>query len=266
MTGPRPAMPINFFDSLERIKSAVAGKKVFFFLDYDGTLTPIVATPDLAVLAPDMREQVEALSKKYTVSIVSGRATDDVKSKVKIANLFYAGSHGLEIVSPNGHVTINDEAAAIRPIVDEAHARLHERLAPIKGALAEHVKYTISAHYRLVADEDVSRFEQIVDEILAQYPRLRKSHGKKVFELKPKIDWNKGAAVRWILHTLTAGAQQAVSIYIGDDTTDEDAFAVIAEHGLGILVADPPRETTARYVVRDTGEVKKALAFFMNLR
>jgi len=260
------ALPVSFFDNVDAIRKKCASGEIIIFLDYDGTLTPIVATPDLAVLSDEMRGVVRTLAERYKVSIVSGRATDDVKGKVAIDGLFYAGSHGFEIVAPDGAVTINDEAKKIRPIIDEAHAKLQEKLAPIKGALAEHVKYTISAHYRLVADNDFPGFEKIVDEVLGGYPMLRKSHGKKVFELKPKIDWHKGKAVQWILKVLSAGGGAIVPVYIGDDTTDEDAFAVLQEPGFGILVADPPRPSKARYVIKNTDEVKKVLQFFIDAK
>ena len=76
--------PIDFFEHLNELKGQLTQKDVFVFLDYDGTLTPIVATPDLAVLSDDMREVVQKLSSLYKVSVVSGRATDDVKSKIQI--------------------------------------------------------------------------------------------------------------------------------------------------------------------------------------
>ncbi|MFH1360641.1 MAG: trehalose-phosphatase [Candidatus Omnitrophota bacterium] len=257
--------PSSFFDNLPDIQKRLSEKEIVFFLDYDGTLTPIVATPDLAVLSEDMRQTLRELIKRYKVSIVSGRATDDVKGKVKLDGIFYAGSHGFEIVYPSGEVKINEQAQKIRSVIDEAHAKLEKRLAGIKGALAEHVKYTISAHYRLVADTDFPQFEKIVDETVREYPSLRKSSGKKVFELKPKIDWHKGKAVEWILKVIGTG-ENILPIYIGDDTTDEDAFRVLRDKGFGILVADPVRASVAEYVIKNAEEVKKVLKFFIGLK
>ena len=146
--------PVDFFKHLDELKDQLVQKDVFVFLDYDGTLTPIVATPDLAVLSEDMRETVKELSGRYKVSIVSGRATNDVQSKVQINGIFYAGSHGFEIVDPDGEIKINEEAQAIRGIIDTVHEKLSEVLTDVKGALVENVKYTISVHYRLVSDGD----------------------------------------------------------------------------------------------------------------
>lgn len=257
--------PISFFENIDTIKQMLQGRELVVFLDYDGTLTPIVATPDLAVIADAMRQTVQALSKKVKVAIVSGRATDDVRSKVKIDGIFYAGSHGFEIYNPLGEVKINKEAQKIRPIIDEVQKKLAEQVSHIKGALIENVKYTISAHYRLVADEDFAEFETQVDAILKAYPMLRKTSGKKVFELRPRIDWHKGKAVEWILSIFKEQSPNLLPVYIGDDTTDEDAFRALKDKGFGILVAVEPRVTEAQYFVKDPDEVKKVLEAFIQI-
>ncbi len=255
----------NFFEYLDEIKGRLNGKTLVVFLDYDGTLTPIVATPDLAIISDEMRSTVENLSQKIKVAIVSGRATDDVRSKVKISGIFYAGSHGFEINYPSGEVKINDEAQQIRPIVDEIQLKLTERVKHIEGALIENVKYTVSCHYRLVKDEDFEEFEKEVDSVLLEYPQLRKTNGKKVFEIRPKIDWHKGKAVNWIMNIFGQEVQNILPVYIGDDTTDEDAFKALKEKGFGVLVATADRETEAEYIVKDTEEVKKVLQTFIDL-
>lgn len=258
--------PIDFFQHLDGLKDQLAQKDVFVFLDYDGTLTPIVATPDLAVLSQEMRETIKALSGYYKVSIVSGRATDDVRGKVQLDGIFYAGSHGFEIVDPAGKVEISKEAQAARPMIDEVHAKLSARLKDVEGALVEHVKYTISAHYRLVSDADFPRVENAVEDILKEYSGLRKTSGKKVFEIRPKIDWHKGKAVEWILNVLEYHPDKHMVIYVGDDVTDEDAFAALEGKGFGILVAETPRASKARYVIKDTQDVKKVLESLIGMK
>ncbi|MCK4881987.1 MAG: trehalose-phosphatase [Candidatus Omnitrophica bacterium] len=258
--------PVGFFEHLDGLKDQLARKDVFVFLDYDGTLTPIVDTPDLAVLSQEMREVVQRLARNYKVSIVSGRATDDVRGKVQIVGIFYAGSHGFEIVDPDGNVEISEEAQGIRHEIDKAHVKLSERLKGVEGALVEHVKYTISAHYRLVSDEDFPKVESAVEDILNEHPNLRKTSGKKVFEIRPKIDWHKGKAVEWILNVLGYSPDEHLAIYIGDDVTDEDAFAVLEEKGFGILVADKLRESKATYVIKNTQDVKKVLDFLIRIK
>ncbi len=253
--------PIKFFEHTEDIKKELSQKKIILFLDYDGTLTPIVATPDLAVISEEMRQTVRHVSSKVRVSIVSGRATDDVRGKVGLDGIFYAGSHGFEIVDPKGEVTINEEAAKIRGTIDEAHEKLSARLKDVPGALVENVKYTISAHYRLVSGEDFHKVEQAVEKILEEYPLLRKTCGKKVFEIRPRIEWDKGKAVEWILKYLQFDETKDIPVYIGDDTTDEDAFRTLKDKGFGILVAEEARASEAKYLIKDTGAVKKVLDF-----
>lgn len=254
----------DFFGNIGQIKETLSGREILLFLDYDGTLTPIVATPDLAIISDTMRETVLEVAKKMTVSVVSGRATDDVRSKVKIDGIFYAGSHGFEIVDPKGEVTINEEAQKIRKTINEVHQKLSEQLKKVDGALVENVKYTISSHYRNVADKDFPKVKEEVEKILEEYPTLRKTEGKKVFEIRPKIDWDKGRAVSWILKVLNYDKEKHIAIYIGDDTTDEDAFKVLKDKGFGIFVATEPRLSEAKYKIKDVDEVQKVLEFLMN--
>jgi len=258
--------PVNFFQHLDGLENQLAQKDVFVFLDYDGTLTPIVDTPDLAVLSPEMRETVKRLAQNCKVSIISGRATDDVRSKVQIDNIFFAGSHGFEIVDPDGKVEISKEAQAIRHVIDEVHQKLTSRLKDVKGALVEHVKYTISSHYRLVSDGDFPKVEKAVEDILNEYPNLRQTSGKKVFEIRPKIDWHKGKAVEWILNILGYRPDDHLAVYIGDDVTDEDAFAALEGKGFGILVADELRASKASYIIKDPQDVKKVLEFLIRIK
>lgn len=257
-----PGEPINFFEHEDAFVRLVGGRTPVMFLDYDGTLTPIVATPDKALLSEDMRDTVARLSKRYTTAIVSGRATDDVRAKVKLDQLMYAGSHGFEIYMPGGEVIVNQEARNIRPVIDRVYESLRDKLKDIPGALVEHVKYTISAHYRLVDERRVGDLEAIVDDVLRHETQLRKTCGKKVFELRPRIDWDKGKAVNWILDTLNV-KETACPIYIGDDTTDEDAFRVLKNVGLGIVVRDPERASAAPFYVDTTEDVKRVLEHIM---
>ena len=88
-------------------------------------------------------------------------------------------------------------------------------------------------HYRLVDDSDVPKVASIVDEVLATHSNLRMLPGKKVFDLQPDIDWNKGKAILWLLDALDLDRDDVMPIYIGDDLTDEDAFQALRGRGLG---------------------------------
>jgi alpha,alpha-trehalase len=148
------------------------------------------------------------------------------------------------------------------PALDKAEQQLKKAVKPIKGVRIERKKFSIAIHYREVADEDVGRVEEIVDSIHHSFSNLRKSYGKKVFELQPNLDWNKGKAVRWLLeNAIDLKGQKAVPVYIGDDVTDEDAFRELADDGFGIIVEEKRglNQTNAKYRLKDPDEVHKFL-------
>ena len=239
-----------------------SGKSVFFgearpifFLDYDGTLSPIVDRPELAVMSEEMRDVVKRLSKKFTVAIVSGRMREDVEKLVGIEGLIYAGSHGFDISGP-GISMIEPRAKEMIPLIAETIKRLSEQLGSIKGILIEEKKFSVAVHYRLVEESYLSRIKDCVNEIIQDNKSLRLMSGKKVFEILPAIDWDKGRAVRWITQALGISWTEASVIYIGDDTTDEDAFRVIRTRGTGILVSENPRDSAADFRLSSTEEVK----------
>ena len=239
-----------------------SGKSVFFgearpafFLDYDGTLSPIVDRPELAVMSEEMRDVVKRLSKKFTVAIVSGRMREDVEKLIGIEGLIYAGSHGFDISGP-GISMIERRAKEMIPLIAETIKRLSEHLGSIKGILIEEKKFSVAVHYRLVEESCLSRIKDCVNEIIQDNKSLRLMSGKKVFEILPAIDWDKGRAVRWITQALGISWTEASVIYIGDDTTDEDAFRVIRTRGTGILVSENPRDSAADFRLSSTEEVK----------
>ena len=128
-----------------------------------------------------------------------------------------------------------------------------------RGALVESNRYNTAVHYRLVATEDVGHLRELVDKVLLDYPNLRKTEGKMILEMRPAIDWDKGKAALWILDALGLDSSSALSFYIGDDVTDEDAFKALKGRGIGILVAEAPRKTAATHILRDTEEVRRFL-------
>jgi alpha,alpha-trehalase len=237
------------------IEHALAGRRAAVFLDYDGTLTPIVARPDLALLSDEMREAVHRLAGAATVAVISGRDRADVHRLVGLDGLVYAGSHGFDIEEPGGLTLKHEEGAAIEATVQQAAAKLRNALASIEGALVEPKRFAIAVHYRQVEDGNVPAVESVVDDLLKRTPSLRKTHGKKVFELRPQLDWDKGKAVLWLLEVLGLNAPDVLPFYLGDDTTDEDAFAALKERGIGIFVGSPPDQTAARYRLDGPEEV-----------
>jgi trehalose 6-phosphate phosphatase len=244
--------------ALERVHEiAIRGRQLTVFLDYDGTLTPIVSAPEKASLSDSMREAVRTLAARAPVGILSGRDLDDVRQRVNIDAIVYAGSHGFDIAGPRG--LRKQVATECLPILDAAEKELRRTLADIPGALVDRKRFSVAAHYRNVDENDVERVERIVNEVAARHRELRKIENKKVYELQPEIDWNKGRALIWLLESLGLDRKEIFQIYIGDDCTDEDAFGAIRQRGAGILVSEQPRLTAARYALKNPSEVDRFL-------
>jgi alpha,alpha-trehalase len=242
--------------NLDAIRARLRGRPIAVFLDFDGTLAPIVERPELAAMAAPMRAAVRRLARRCPVAVVSGRDLADVRARVGLRGLNYAGSHGFDIAGPRGLRHAHPMGVQALPRLDAAERELRQALAAIDGAIVERKRFSIAVHFRLVPGaDDVAAVERAVDAALQREPGLRRRGGKKVFELLPDIDWDKGAAVRWLLAALGLARPEVLPIYVGDDLTDEDAFRAIAGRGLGIAVLDSPRPTTATYRVDDPAQV-----------
>lgn len=263
--------------SFDQITNCAKGKRVALFLDYDGTLSPIVDNPDCAFMSDSMRAAVRKVAEYFPTAIISGRSRDKVYEFVGLRELYYAGSHGMDIFCPHRQsisdnhtdfdkqgVEINlfQPAAEFLPMIDEVRRLLEECIKDIEGATVENNKFCVSVHYRNVDEESWEIVGQRVYDILKEYPHLRLTHGRKVLEVRPVIDWDKGKAVTFLLESLGFNnCDDVLAIYVGDDRTDEDAFKVLRENnkGCGILVSPTPKESNAIYSLRDPSEVMEFL-------
>jgi len=228
------------------------------FLDYDGTLTPIVSHPEDAWLPDSMRQTLRLLAARVPVALLSGRDLDDIRGRVLVDGVVYAGSHGFDIAGAGG--LRRELGTAYLPVLDTAEAELREALDEIPGAQLERKHFSVAAHYRNVNENDAFRVALAMDEVAARHRELRRMDGKKVYELLPDIDWNKGKAMLWLLETLGLEGRNALPIYIGDDRTDEDAFRALEQRGIGILVSEQSPPTAARYSLKNPAEVEEFLA------
>ena len=233
-----------------------SGKKIVFFLDYDGTLTPIVSRPELAVISRQMQDTVKKLSQKYTTAIVSGRMREDVQKLVDIPGLIYAGSHGFDIKGPQVSM-VQPQAKETIPLVSKVIERLKKELSNLEGVIIEEKKFSVAVHYRLAEEKEVPGIKTLVQEIIQENKFLRLMEGKKVFEILTAIDWNKGKAVKWVMDALGINWEDFSIVYMGDDTTDEDAFRVVSTRGTSILVSDESRASAADFVLSSPKEVKE---------
>ncbi|KAG6657539.1 probable trehalose-phosphate phosphatase H [Carya illinoinensis] len=254
-------------DMFEQIIDASKGKQIVIFLDYDGTLSPIVDDPDRAFMSDAMRKTVRKLATCFPTAIVSGRCRDKVYSFVRLTELYYAGSHGMDIIGPakgfkykegGGCVVQFQAASKFLPMIDEVYKQLVEKTNATPGAQVEHNKFCVSVHFRRVEEKKWNELAKQVRSVLKEYPKLRLSQGRKVLEIRPTIKWDKGKALEFLLESLGfANCTNVFPVYIGDDRTDEDAFKILREkgQGFGILVSKFPKETSASYSLQEPDEV-----------
>ena len=250
----------------DAFQEKLGGKQPAVFLDYDGTLTPIVERPEDAIISDSMREAVRGLAERCPVCVVSGRDRPVVQELMGLDSLIVAGSHGFDIWSPSGGKIEKEHGGEFAEVLEEAKRRLHEVMDEIEGALVEPKKTSVAAHYRRVSEGERDKVKQIVDEILADHPdKLKCTPGKMVWEIQPKIDWNKGKAVMYLLEALELDRDDVMPIYLGDDITDEHAFGALQNRGIGIFVGrfdDPEvagRTTHADFVLNSMQDVEQFL-------
>ena len=231
------------------------------FYDFDGTLSEIVEDPDSARLVDGAADALTSLSAACPVAILSGRDLADVRERIGLPGLWYAGSHGFELTGPDGTHHQNPEAAASIPVLAGAAADLADQLGHIPGVVVEHKRFGVAVHYRNAARDRVGEVAAAV-RTAGQRTALRVTTGREVIELRPNIDWDKGKTLRWVLDYIrdNEGAGPLLPIYLGDDITDEDAFDAVDDDGIAILVRhsdDGDRATAARYALDDPDRVRE---------
>ncbi|HYM07730.1 MAG TPA: trehalose-phosphatase [Terriglobales bacterium] len=229
------------------------------FLDFDGTLVPLVQHPTKALLDGSTRETLARISRNSRIitTIISGRSLSDICGRIGLEGIVYAGNHGLEICGPQLRF-MEPAAAARREELAHLSERLAAKLRHIEGAIVQFKGLTTSVHYRSAAPEDITRIETAIKAAIASaLASFRLAPSKMAFEIIPQTGWDKGKAVCWIEQHFGDG--NALSIYLGDDVTDEDAFKVLP-HGITVKVGDFAA-TAAKYWLADPPAVHEFLTW-----
>lgn len=260
-----------FFDEWNTLKKRIEQNHIFLFLDYDGTLTPIVDTPEQAVVPKKTKEILKALSEnnQCRAAIISGRALDDIRKRVGLDGLVYVGNHGLEIYDSKLRFRWM-MPLHFKKTLTEIKNKLNEIFAKIEGVFIEDKEFTLSLHYRMVHVEDAV-IKSMFIKALNPYQALGEiaiMAGKKVLEVRPAKEGRKGKAVIGIFlrERLSTNDTNIIPIYIGDDETDEDAFKETNnKNGMTIRVGES-RETAAHYYVNDTEEIVKLLEMILKMK
>lgn len=249
-----------------------AASHILLLADYDGTLAKIVGRPEDAVLSTAVRQILIKLSRKSNIStgVISGRRIADLKSLVAIEGIYYAGNHGMEIEGP-GLNFVSPGAEAARPVIAGLAREFGTALKSIAGVIIQEKGFSLSVHYRLTRPEDEGTVTAAVQRVTAPHVKRGeiKVYGmKKVWEVRPPIDWDKGRAADFIGGQIRARLNLSglLTIYLGDDTTDEDAFRVVRPpNGWSIFVGEANRASAADYFLNSTAEVETFLARLLEL-
>jgi trehalose 6-phosphate phosphatase len=262
-TGDRPmsALP-DAMTALDFVDGTATARHPAIFFDFDGTLSDIVDDPDSARLTSGTANALRALAARCPVAVLSGRDLADVRERVGLPGIWYAGSHGFELTGPDGAHHQNDAAGAAVPVLEDAAAELAAQLDAVPGVVVEHKMFAVAVHYRNAARDKVGEVTAAVHAAGRRH-QLRVTTGREIVELRPDIDWDKGKTLDWIVGQLPEpdDAKAWLPIYLGDDITDEDAFDAVCDPdigGIGIVVRhtdDGDRATAAQFALEDPRQV-----------
>lgn len=221
---------------LEKASSLLNEGRLSLFLDYDGTLTGIAGRPEEACLPMKTLEAVEALSGRFPLAVVSGRSLADIKARVGIGSIVYAGNHGLEISSPDFSMTY-DIGQGPRAALEGLRPGLFALQERFSGLIVEDKALTLTVHYRLLDPRLFNDFKDAFDKATGAAiggGQVRLTHSRKAFEIRANVGWDKGRALEWIMdRPLFRGT---APLYMGDDDTDTDAYRSISPKGISINV------------------------------
>jgi len=245
-----------------RIRSAL---KLLLFTDFDGTLVAIKDRPSECFLDPAVGQTLSALAgqDRIAVGIVSGRELEDLRTRVGVDGIAYAGNHGLEIDGP-GFAFREPNSVSLIKELQGLENKLSRITAGFPGAWIEDKGLSASIHYRQVNPVDVPRLIDVVRNVAkpsldAQKVVLRT--GKMVLEIRPAVNWHKGKAVGWLAKKMSQLCSEPLLIYLGDDDTDEDVFAEWPRE-ITVCVGEN-RNTLANYSVHDPNEVHAFLCWLL---
>ena len=246
----------HLFGNWENIRARIQkAQNLFLFLDYDGTLTPIVSRPEMALCPSEVKRLLVRLRDLPGIylAIISGRSLEDLREKVGVSGIVYVGNHGLEIENPAGShkkVLVLTRKWELNRITQN----LQDSLKKIPGVLFEDKGPILSVHYRNVPQRFFLKVSRAIEEQLQQWrDHWKKASGKMVFEIRPNVDFHKGKAVREILKGFPS--KRLLPIYLGDDQTDEDAFRVLKGQGISVFVGLAGFPSGADFFLRNPDEV-----------
>lgn len=253
----------NIWENLDEIKAYVRHQNSIIILsDFDGTLSPIYNTPEKAHLPEKTRKILLRLCSKKNVhfGVISGRQIEDLEDKIGLDNIIYGGIHGLEGFINNEPYYFPIKKHYLEALVD-VKEKLQQLVEVFPGSFIEEKKSVYSVHYRNIDKKLFSSFEHVFKSIVTPYQDeslIKIIAGKKVYDVLPDVEWEKGSFAELIIGTITkADKESPPTIFIGDDTSDEDVFKKLSD---GICIRVGKSEVShAKFFLKNTREVFKFL-------
>lgn len=244
---------------LSRAQRAVLARhlaaNVALVFDFDGTLSPIVRDPDAATMRPRTRALLRKLALRYPCAVISGRARDDVARRLAGTGIeWVVGNHGAEW----GWAPL--DGVAVEELVRQWHQRLTRELAPLDGVVVEDKRYSLAIHFR--RSREKKRALGAIAEAVSTLTEARVRLGKLVVNVVPRGAPHKGIALQQVRSLL--GCDTA--IYVGDDTTDEDVFALDEPGQLVTIRVGASRDSQAGYYLEEQREIDRLLELFLDAR
>ena len=262
----------DFDRFVHAVDGRLDGSPLAVMLDIDGTISAIAPRPQDAVVPEPTRAALRQLAKLsgVTLALVSGRSAQDAWDVAGVDRAWVIGNHGLELRAPNGEVTMPVDVHAYESAIVEAANRLSSVTEHVSGAMVENKRWTLSLHYRLAEPNEVTSLITRAREI-ASALGLRVTEGKKIVELRPPVEVNKGTATVTLAERVGAFREGGSAMYAGDDRTDEDAFVALRARnprGVTIRIATSERdarpiETHAEFVLASPDELRRALEWLI---
>ena len=233
-------------------ESLLSAQGLLVGFDFDGTLSPIVDDPDNAILPDAVEHSVRTLARRdnVRVAIVSGRELTDLVERINISDIIYAGNHGLELYRDGEH-TVQGVTEQHLSSLHAIRTDLRSKVTDIPGCHIEDKELSITVHVRQAEPDHVEEVRDSVVETTTETPDVHLTTGRQVFEIRPSVDHDKGTTMELLENEIPA---EWLTLYLGDDVTDEDAFEAIQPDGVGIHVG-ANTNTAAEYLIPNHQDV-----------
>jgi len=262
---PWQSTPVSVWGRKQWLRERLqAADGLFVMTDFDGTVADIVDDPKDAEMRERAREVLEGVTAhpKGKVAVVSGRAVTDVRERADVDGAYYAGNHGLEL-DDGDELSVHSGAREAKRRLPDICEAIERAFDHDDGVFVENKGVTATVHYRQ-ADVDGDCVRAAVESVLTDHDpdrALRVTEGKQVVELRPADDWGKGDSVDLLRERFTPDDEEWLTVYVGDDTTDEAAFEALDGEGVAVAVGSDTAATAAPCVVSDPREVTDLLGW-----